>query len=318
MRIAIALFIALGQASVAAHELDELTAPRALSPFDSVVLGFLLIIGALYAVGSRRLSQIGAKRRAFEPIAFAVGWAALMVSVLPPIDALAIELFSVHMAQHELMMLVGGPLVMAGRPVPVWLIALPPALKRTAVAILQSRSLIEGFIERRNLLGELLPNRKKPTLWFGVKEFKEGVLTIKDDKRTGLITIDIDWKDASVAAQWANGFVALANERIRARAIDESTRNIAFLTKQVSQTSVVEVQHALYGLIENETKTLMLANARVEYAFTVIDPAVPPERKFSPRRSLIVLGGILAGLTIGFMIAYARPALARLKKSNPT
>jgi uncharacterized protein involved in exopolysaccharide biosynthesis len=192
------------------------------------------------------------------------------------------------------------------------------AADRESKAILQSRSLIEGFIERRNLLGELLPNRKKPTLWFGVKEFKEGVLTIKDDKRAGLITIDIDWKDASVAAQWANGFVALANERIRARAIDEATRNIAFLTKQVSQTSVVEVQHALYGLIENETKTLMLANARVEYAFTVIDPAVPPERKFSPRRSLIVLGGILAGLTIGFMIAYARPALARLKKSNST
>jgi len=192
------------------------------------------------------------------------------------------------------------------------------AADRESKAILQSRSLIEAFIERRNLLGELLPDRKKPTLWLGVKEFKEGVLTIKDDKRTGLITIDIDWKDASVAAQWANGFVALANERIRARAIYEATRNIEFLTKQISQTSVVEVQHALYSLIENETKTLMLANARVEYAFTVIDPAVPPERKFSPKRSLIILGGILAGLTIGFMVAYVRPAMARFKKLNST
>jgi len=187
---------------------------------------------------------------------------------------------------------------------------------REAKAILQSRSLVEEFIRRRNLLGELLRDRKKPTLWFGVKAFKEEVLTIKDDKRAGLTTIDIDWMDASVAAEWANGFVALANERTRARAIDEATRNIAFLTKQISQTNVVEVQHALYSLIENETKTLMLANARVDYAFTVIDPAVPPERKYGPRRSLIVLGGFAAGLMLGLMIAYARSALARLKKSS--
>ena len=189
---------------------------------------------------------------------------------------------------------------------------------REAKAILQSRSLVEEFIKRRDLLGELLRDEKKPTLWLGVKAFKEGVLTIKDDKRAGLTTIDIDWRDASLAAQWANGFVALANERIRARAIDEETRNIAFVTKQISQTNVVEVQHALYSLIENETKTLMLANARVDYAFTVIDPAVPPERKFGPHRSLIVLGGILVGLTMGCMIAYARSALTRLKKSKST
>jgi uncharacterized protein involved in exopolysaccharide biosynthesis len=132
------------------------------------------------------------------------------------------------------------------------------------------------------------------------------------------VTIDIDWNDAAVAAQWANGFVALANERIRARAISEATRNIAFLTKQISQTNVVEVQHALYGLIENETKTLMLASARMDYAFTVIDPAVPPERKYRPRRSLIVLGGTLAGLAIGIALAYARSAVARLKKSSAT
>ncbi len=189
---------------------------------------------------------------------------------------------------------------------------------REAKAILQSRSLIAEFIQRRNLVRELLRDEKKQTLWLAVKEFKEGVLTIKDDKRTGLITIDVDWKDAAVAAQWANGFVALANERIRARAIDEATRNIAFLTKQISQTNVVEIQHALYGLVENETKTLMIANARVEYAFTVIDPAVPPERKYAPKRSLIVLGGLLGGLAIGVIIAYVRSTLARLKASIST
>jgi uncharacterized protein involved in exopolysaccharide biosynthesis len=143
-------------------------------------------------------------------------------------------------------------------------------------------------------------------LWLAVKTFREAVLAIREDKRTGLTTIDIDWKDASVAAQWANSYVGLANEQIRARAIDEANRNIKFLNEQIEKTRVVEVQRSMYALIENETKNLMLANARDEYAFTVVDPAVPPERKISPLRSLYVLFGAFMGFAIGWLAVYVR------------
>lgn len=185
------------------------------------------------------------------------------------------------------------------------------AADREAKAVLQSRSLIQEFISRNNLIKVLLPHSSKPpTMWLAVKEFKEGELTIREDKRLGLMTIDIDWEDPVVAAKWANGFVALANERLRTRAIDEATRNIAFLNAQIPQTSVVEVQRSIYNLIESETKTLMLANVRTEFAFTVIDPAVPPERKYRPRRSLYVLFGLFLGFAIGLVAAYVRSARA--------
>jgi uncharacterized protein involved in exopolysaccharide biosynthesis len=180
---------------------------------------------------------------------------------------------------------------------------------REAKAILQSRRLDEDFITQNNLLGVILPNSNKTsTLWLAVKAFREGVLTIKEDKRTGLTTLDVDWKDPAVAAQWANGFVALANERIRARAIDDANRNIKFLNEQIDKTRVVEVQRSMYSLIENETKTLMLASAKTEYAFSVIDPAVPPERKVSPHRSLYVLFGAFVGAAVGLLVAYLRRA----------
>jgi uncharacterized protein involved in exopolysaccharide biosynthesis len=182
---------------------------------------------------------------------------------------------------------------------------------REAKAVLQSRSLVQEFISKNNLINVLIPHASKPpTMWLAVKAFKDGLLTIREDKRTGLVTIDVDWEDPAVAAKWANGFVALANERLRVRAIDEATRNIAFLNAQIPQTSVVEVQRAIYNLIESETKTLMLANVRVEFAFTVIDPAVPPERKYRPKRSLYVLFGLFMGLAIGVLAAYWRAARA--------
>jgi uncharacterized protein involved in exopolysaccharide biosynthesis len=73
---------------------------------------------------------------------------------------------------------------------------------------------------------------------------------------------------------------------------------------------VVEVQRSIYNLIESETKTLMLANVRTEFAFTVIDPAVPPERKYRPHRSLYVLFGLFLGFAIGVLAAYWRSARA--------
>jgi uncharacterized protein involved in exopolysaccharide biosynthesis len=62
----------------------------------------------------------------------------------------------------------------------------------------------------------------------------------------------------------------------------------------------------MYNLIESETKTLMLANARAEYAFTVVDPAVVPEERVSPRRTLMVLSGLFIGMVVGVLIAWVR------------
>lgn len=179
------------------------------------------------------------------------------------------------------------------------------AASREAQAVLKSRHLAEEFIKRNELTSELMFGSTQPrTLWHAVEVFRKKVVSFHDDKRTGTTTVAIDWKDPDISARWANGYVALANEVIRTRAIDDATRNITFLNGQISRTNVLEVQHVMYRLIENETKTLMLAKGRVDYAFTSVDPAVPPELRTSPRRALIALGSIVLGLVIGCIAAF--------------
>jgi putative membrane protein len=111
-------------------------APGALSPWDLVASGILVGAGCLYALGSQRARRRGAVSRV-NTAAFWTGWIVLLASVLPPIDQLAVERFVAHMAQHELMMLVGVPLIIAGRALTVWLDAVPHPTRAAAIEILR-------------------------------------------------------------------------------------------------------------------------------------------------------------------------------------
>jgi putative membrane protein len=134
------LLVVIAPAALLAHgdEIHSINAPRALSPWDLAVVGVLLIVGALYAVGALKLSRRRGSGRRFEPLAFALGWGALIVSILPPLDSLSLQFFSVHMIQHELMMLVGAPLLILGRPLQRCMAGLPDVLRHPAAATLQS------------------------------------------------------------------------------------------------------------------------------------------------------------------------------------
>jgi LPS O-antigen subunit length determinant protein (WzzB/FepE family) len=87
------------------------------------------------------------------------------------------------------------------------------------------------------------------------------------------------------------------NEAVRARDVAEAERSIAFLNEQRNRTSLVSLTEVFAALIEQQTKTVMLANASEEYVFRIIDPPVVPELKSEPRRALIaILGTVLGGL----------------------
>lgn len=183
---------------------------------------------------------------------------------------------------------------------------------RQAMAILESRHLAEQFIERHGLIARFSTDPEAPvTLWKAVERFRLSVIAIEPDANLGRTTVVIDWTDPVVAAEWANAFIGLANELIRTRAIDEAKRNIAYLEEQIAETNVVDVQRVMYNLIQNETQTLMLAHARPEYAFRLVDPAVPPETRISPRRTFMVLLGLTVGMLVGIVVAFVHNQLRR-------
>jgi putative membrane protein len=133
-----ALLLALGGANAAlAHTGDAVApaAPRSIGwSFEPEVALPLLAAALLYAWGLLRLwrsAGIGHGVTVRQCAAFAIGWLALALALVSPLDALGTQLFSAHMVQHELMMVLAAPLLVCGRPLALWAWALPRQTRRS-------------------------------------------------------------------------------------------------------------------------------------------------------------------------------------------
>ena len=197
--------------------------------------------------------------------------------------------------------------------------------KQEAIEILRSRALAEQFIRSRKLLPVLFEedwdaerqewrasdSRDVPTLAAGVREFNRRIRSVYEDRRTGLVTLSITWRDADVAADWANDLVRRANVHMRSRTVDEARRSLEFLTEKAAAEQSVSVREALYKVVESQYKSLALASVREDFAFRVIDRATPPDPHdfVKPRRALFAAVGGCLGLLlvgVGLLIAAGR------------
>ncbi|CAK0765121.1 hypothetical protein CCP3SC1_440027 [Gammaproteobacteria bacterium] len=186
-----------------------------------------------------------------------------------------------------------------------------------AVAVLSSQTLVDSFIRKNNLLKVLFPSRwddetgawkmgKEPTQAEAYRLFSLGMCKVNDDRKTGLVTFTVYWKDPVAAARWANDLVQEADLIRRRDAIEETERSIAFLEAELRKTSVVETQQTIQQLMEVQIKKKMFANTAGRYSYKVIDQAIVQDLKERPKRTLIVIMGTFFGLVFGVLVPWSQ------------
>ena len=205
------------------------------------------------------------------------------------------------------------------------------------IQILKSRIFIGNFVNRHNLLPDLMavdrwdavsktitydpaiydvkqqiwtrkfdpPLTAKPSLQEAFKQFQE-IMSISEDAQTGYVSISIEHKSPIVAAQWVEWLVSDLNATVKDQDVSEATRSIEYLKQQISSTSLAELRAMFFELIQSQTETVMLAEVRPEYVFKTIDPAVAPEEESQPNRILICIFGTMLGIILGSLVVFFR------------
>ncbi|HCH1149963.1 TPA: LPS O-antigen length regulator [Vibrio parahaemolyticus] len=153
----------------------------------------------------------------------------------------------------------------------------------------------------------------KPSAQEAAETFKNQFLNVSQNKVSGLYTVTINFYSPYLAQEWVGWLIEDINTVMRERSIKETKQNLLYLNEQLEKTSIADMKSTFYKLIEEQTKTLMLAEVQDEYIFKTIDPAVTPELKSEPKRFLICIFGITLGLLIGGLISIIKFRLLNYK-----
>ncbi|HYU24929.1 MAG TPA: cytochrome c oxidase assembly protein [Thermoanaerobaculia bacterium] len=104
----------------AGHQHLDLSTVMTWWSWEPLTVAALATAVALYTIGAMRTTL-----PRWQMFAFYAGWLSLVVALVSPLDALGGILFSAHMAQHEVLMVVAAPLLVLGRPLAAFLWAMP-------------------------------------------------------------------------------------------------------------------------------------------------------------------------------------------------
>ena len=195
-----------------------------------------------------------------------------------------------------------------------------------AQEIMRSRSFVEAFIKNNSLEVEVFaadgwdsktnqlsinddlydidsnkwvrnpPSGKpvQPSGWELYEEFLDRY-TVTQDKKTGMITVSVEYNSPLYAKEWAEKLVDAINAHMQSRKLQQVNRNIQYLEAQIEKTAIADMREVFYTIIEEQMKSKMLAEASPEYVFETVSPAMVPEEKSQPKRALICILGTLLG-----------------------
>ena len=125
-------------------------------------------------------------------------------------------------------------------------------------------------------------------LWSAVYQFEKR-LEVRESSATSMVTLAFEHESPVVAVDVLESLQLKINSQMRDSVIEDSKRNIEYLTVEANNTSVADLKAVFYRLIEEQTKTLMLASSSREFVFKKATPILMPVSPSGPPRLLITI-----------------------------
>jgi uncharacterized protein involved in exopolysaccharide biosynthesis len=144
-----------------------------------------------------------------------------------------------------------------------------------------------------------------PSLDFLYEQFLK-MLDVSRNVETGLVLISFEHHSPLVARNILKRLVSELNQTIKVRDIEQADQSIIYLREQLKSNQISELRTGIFDLIQSQIETKMLANSRLEYLFSYIDPPFIPETKVKPMRAVICILGSFLGALLGILFVLIR------------
>lgn len=220
---------------------------------------------------------------------------------------------------------------------------------RTAYAIrlLKSRRFVADFIRKHDAMVELMaaenwdrnsgeltfdseiydvrhkkwvrkakkPFKSEPSMQEAYEVFMDN-FSVEKSSEDDFIILSVEHISPYIAKQWVDWLVADLNQTIRDQDVVENERSVEYLEQKILATPLTELKNIFAELIQDQLKTIMLANVRAEYALRTVDPAVLPLMKSKPNRLIIcVLGAFVGAVLVSIFVLAGHYSGAWVRRS---
>ena len=146
----------------------------------------------------------------------------------------------------------------------------------------------------------------KPSLTDSHIVFVSNHLSILFNEDEKFITLSLKHHSPYVAHKWSKRVLSHLNEYFKLEDKRESQDSLKYLREKIVQTKIIEIKQVLAAMIQDRTQKLMLSEISEEYIVAVVDSPRFPEKKSEPKRSYIVISGILIGFFLSLIYVVFR------------
>tara|TARA_B100000989_G_scaffold143755_1_gene107113 strand:+ start:987 stop:1955 length:969 start_codon:yes stop_codon:yes gene_type:complete len=150
------------------------------------------------------------------------------------------------------------------------------------------------------------PQKLIPSAQESFETFEDENLNLREDFKTGYVTLSIKHQSPIIAKQWVEIIVEEVNSFYRQKDKETSEKAVIYLNRQIENTKLSEIRQVTASLLEKEIQKLTLVEANEDYVFEYVYPPSVMEEKSEPNRILIVILSLILGVFLGMIIVLYR------------
>jgi LPS O-antigen subunit length determinant protein (WzzB/FepE family) len=138
--------------------------------------------------------------------------------------------------------------------------------------------------------------------------------SMSENEITGLVSTSFNHVSPYVATELLNIVIMELNNKLRNEEILLASKSKQYLEEEVIKAQLSDVRVAISDLIQQQIGKIAMANSSPQYLFKVLANPYPPERKFKPKRSIIVILYSMFGIFVGCSIVLLRKFIYQSKR----
>ena len=141
-----------------------------------------------------------------------------------------------------------------------------------------------------------------------------GIFDVNVNKKLGIIDMSIEYPNPDTADRLLNDIITTLKNHMTAEAIRIAKKKSSILKRELLKTSDPTIQQALYRLIVKQMARITTAKVSENFAFKVIDPPYSPDKKYKPKRKLIVILAFITSLIFSIFLVFFIESVKNAKK----